>query len=89
MGSGVLSYHPTELKDASEFIKGLRSRREITAILKWSTHFHVPPSSMAVFLTVKHHSFTIKMINVREYRKRWERKHKTKWKYINSKLRTR
>lgn len=83
LGSGILTYHPTiwEVDNIQHLIQVVRSKATIDSMFKWSEVRCVMPSAMALFITVGDHSFTIRMINVREYRKRWEKRYKTKWKY--------
>jgi hypothetical protein len=66
--SGILNYYPEVWDcDFKTFAKKIRQKGNTKALFKWATTNHVPPS-------------TIKMINVREYRKFWELKYKKPWK---------
>lgn len=75
--SGILSLHP--LFANVSLLSELRTKRGIAALFSWAKDCHVIPSAITIFISIDHHSFTIKMINVREYRAKWEKKYKCKW----------
>ncbi len=77
--SGILSYHPQQVDSVGDLLQDLRTKQTIKNLFNWSDERHVTPSSMTIFITCKHHSFTVRMINVREYRKFWEKKYKSVW----------
>jgi hypothetical protein len=83
--SGVLSWHPEMLEMSfSDFCKLLRDKESIENIWQWAVDSHVTPSSMCIMLRYDKGAFywewTVKMINVREYREYWELKRNKKWK---------
>jgi hypothetical protein len=83
--SGVLHYYPEVWDcDFKTFAKKIRQKGNTKALFKWATTNHVPPSMLVLHLTIRNETdywnYTIKMINVREYRKFWELKYKKPWK---------
>jgi hypothetical protein len=87
--SGILSHYPIVWDNLSfpKFAKKMRQKGNIKALFKWAKAHHVTPSSMALFVNIWHETeyweYTIKMMNVREYRKHWEEIYKTEWKHGN------
>lgn len=85
--SGILSYHPFIWTDCDfkTFAKKLRQKNNTKQLFKWAKDHHVTPSSITIFVTViednTEWSYTIKMINVREYRAHWEKVYKKEWKW--------
>jgi len=68
-----------EVEDISEFIDDLRANLTTKLLFRWCEETNIMPSSLALYVTVGEHNFTIRMINVREYRKMWEERYDIKW----------
>jgi len=68
-----------ELENFSDF--NIRHRKSINVLWKFAEERHILPSAVCLYFTVGHHQFRIRMINVREYRRKWEKRYKTKWKH--------
>ncbi len=87
--SGILSYHPFLWHDCDikTFAKKLRQKGNIQKLFKWAKDSYVTPSSIALFVTIieddTEWTYTIKMINVREYRAHWEKVYKKEWKDVS------
>ena len=86
--SGILSYYPNIWDcDFKTFAKKMRQKGNIKSLFKWAKLHHVTPSSMAIFVGIyedgMYSNYTIKMMNVREYRKHWELIYKKEWTYGN------
>ena len=84
--SGILSYYPSIWDcDFKTFAKKIRQKGNTKALFKWAKEHHVTPSSVALFVSIykddEYSNYTIKMINVREYRKHWELIYKKEWTY--------
>jgi hypothetical protein len=84
--SGILSYHPYVWEcEFKTFAKKMRQKGNIKSLFKWAKVHHVTPSSMTLFVSIyvddEYSNYTIKMINVREYRKHWESVYKKEWKH--------
>ena len=85
-GSGILSHYPFLWEDCSPktFAKKMRQKGNIKQLFKWAKERHVPPSTIVVFACFRdddtESNFTIKMINVREYRTHWKQIYKKEWK---------
>ena len=84
--SGILSYYPSIWDcDFKTFAKKVRQKGNTKALFKWAKEHHVTPSSVALFVSIykddEYSNYTIKMINVREYRKHWELIYKKEWTY--------
>jgi hypothetical protein len=84
-GSGILTHYPTIWDcDFPTFAKKIRQKGNIKGLFKWAKDNHVPPSTLTLNLTIwyetEYWNYTIKMINVREYRKHWEKVYKKEWK---------
>lgn len=82
--SGILSYYPSIWDcDFKTFAKKVRQKGNTKALFKWAKEHHVTPSSVALFVSIYkddgYSNYTIKMINVREYRKHWELIYKKEW----------
>ncbi len=86
ISSGILSYYPFvwDNCDFRIFSKKIRQKGNIKQLFKWAKNAHVPPSTIVLFLRIENETeyweFSIKMINVREYRKYWEEVYKKTWK---------
>lgn len=83
--AGVLTPYPTIWDcDFPTFAKKIRQKGNTKALFKWAKDTHVPPSSLVLHVTIwyetEYWNYTIKMINVREYRKHWEQVYKKEWK---------
>jgi hypothetical protein len=84
-GSGILTWYPESLDMTfPEFAKELRKDETILDLFQYAKDVHVPPSSIILMIRIENETeyweYTIKMINVREYRKHWETKYGKKWK---------
>ena len=84
--SGILSYYPYAWDcDFKTFAKKMRQKGNIKQLFKWSKEHHVTPSLITLFVSIyedgEYSNYTIKMINVREYRKHWETIYKKEWTY--------
>jgi hypothetical protein len=84
--SGILSNYPYVWEcDFTTFAKKMRQKGNIKSLFKWAKTHHVTPSSMTLFVSIyvddEYSNYTIKMINVREYRKHWESVYKKEWKH--------
>jgi hypothetical protein len=87
--SGVLSAFPSIWDcDFPTFARKIRQKGNIKQLFKWSKERHVPPSSIVLHITIwyetEYWNYTIKMINVREYRDYWELKYKKQWKKLEN-----
>lgn len=85
IGSGVLTAFPQIWDcDFPTFAKKIRLKKNIKGLFKWAKENHVPPSTLVLYIVIWHDDvyweYTIKMINVREYRSLWELKYKKQWK---------
>ena len=80
-GAMVTTFYPKvwEIEDISEFIEYVREFAD--EFFQFAKDNHIPPSHLTIFLTVRHHSFRIPLINVREYRQVWEETYNKKWKF--------
>lgn len=84
--SGILTYCPRIWDgDFSSFKKALREDESIQYLFKVSEENHVPPSHMAIFMsieesfedgTIAEWEFCVKFMNVREFKKEWDKKYK-------------
>lgn len=84
-GSGILTWYPQVYEGTfSEFVKNTREQESIEILWEWSEVHHVPPSSLALMIRIENDEmyweYTVRLINVREYRKHWELKYNKKWK---------
>lgn len=79
--SGILSKFPTLLENTSftEFVKIVRDTQSIDTLWEWATDFRVTTSTMCLFIRIDDGEFyweyKIKLMNVREYRAKWESKY--------------
>lgn len=85
--SGILSQYPHMWDcDFKTFAKKMRQKNNIKQLFKWAKVNHVPPSTIILHLIISNETdyweYSIKMINVREYRKYWEEVYKKTWKSI-------
>lgn len=83
--SGVLTWYPHSMDCTfSEFAQELRKDYAIKDLFDFAEKAHVIPSSIILMILIEdeeqYWEYTVKMINVREYRKYWETKYKKKWK---------
>lgn len=83
--SAVLHNHPQIWEcDFPTFAKKLRQKGNIKSLFKWAKVNHVPPSTIVLHITIwyetEYWQRTIKMINVRQYRKHWEEVYGKEWK---------
>jgi hypothetical protein len=84
-GSGVLTPFPQIWDcDFPTFAKKIRLKKNIKGLFNWAKVNHVQPSTLVLYIVIWYDDvyweYTIKMINVREYRKHWELKYKKEWK---------
>ena len=84
-GSGVLTWYPESLDMTfPEFAKELRKEETILDLFEYAEKCHVPPSSIILIIRIENETefweYTIKMINVREYRAHWEKIRNKPWK---------
>ena len=84
-GSGVLTAFPQIWDcDFPTFAKKIRLKKNIKGLFNWAKENHVAPSTLVLYIVIWYDDvyweYTIKMINVREYRKYWELKYKKEWK---------
>ena len=85
VGSGILNAFPMVWDcDFPTFAKKIRQKGNIKQLFKWAKENHVPPSCLVLHITIwyetEYWEYTIKMINVREYRNYWEKVYKKTWK---------
>lgn len=80
-GSGGLTNFPIirEEESFSELSKIIRY--SIDHLWKLAEQRYIIPSSLCLYISVGDHNFRIRLINVREYRAKWEDKYKTKYKH--------
>lgn len=76
-GTGILSWYPEAFEcKFSEAAKILREEESIKNLFKWAEAYHVPASSICLMFRIEegdlYWEFTVKAINIREYRKYWE-----------------
>jgi hypothetical protein len=86
---GILTEFPTVWDcDFPTFAKKIRLKKNIKQLFKWAKETHVPPSTLVLYIVIWHDEvyweYTIKMINVREYRSFWELKYKKQWKELEN-----
>ena len=86
---GILTEFPTVWDcDFPTFAKKIRLKKNIKQLFKWAIETHVPPSTLVLHIVIWHDGvyweYTIKMINVREYRSFWELKYKKQWKELEN-----
>lgn len=85
IGSGVLTYIPDiwEVENVREFSDSFRKKETIDILFQYAEHFTVTPSSITIFVKIIdpdfEWEFIIPMINVREYRLKWEEKYNKVW----------
>jgi hypothetical protein len=83
--SGILTWYPEVLEmSLADFCKLLRDKESIETIWERAIDSHITPSSACIMFRYDEGAFywewTVKMINVREYREYWELKRNKKWK---------
>lgn len=85
VGSGILTWYPESMDITfPEFAKELRKEETILDLFKYAKDCHVPPSSIILMIRIENETeyweYSIKMINVREYKDHWEKVYKKIWK---------
>lgn len=85
LGSGVLTWYPESLDMTfSEFAKELRKEETILDLFQYAKDSYVPPSSIILITRIENETeyweYTIRMINVREYKAHWEKTYNRTWK---------
>ena len=85
ISSGILSWYPQVFDGTfSEFAKMIREFESVETLYDWAKSHHVPPSSLVLMIMIEteteYWEYTVKLINVREYRKYWELKYNKEWK---------
>jgi len=85
IGSGILTWYPESMECSfPEFVKIVRNQESIKHLFEFAEMSFVPPSSLVLMLRIENEveywEHTIKLINVREYRKYWELKYNKTWK---------
>jgi len=83
--SAILHNHPQIWEcDFPTFAKKMRQKGNIKALFKWAKVNYVPPSTIVLHVTIwyetEYWQRTIKMINVRQYKKQWEEVYGKEWK---------
>lgn len=83
--SGVLSWYPQSFDCTfSEFAEMLREQETIEEFFRFAKDCYVPPSMMLLLIRIEDETnyweYTIKMINIREYRQHWEKVYDKTWK---------
>ena len=75
--SGVLSYQPMifTFKTVKQLTDLIRESTDV--FFEWAEEHHVIPSELNLFLSIglEVRPITIRLINVREYRAKWEKKY--------------
>jgi len=79
--SGIIDNFPQIFKVKCFQQLELRAENFIDLLFQLSRHCHITPSSICLYITVNNHSFVIRMINVREFRAKWEQIYKSEWKF--------
>lgn len=87
LSSGILSAFPQifdQFDSFSEFVQLSRDPESIDAFWNWAEIHHVTPSSLCLYIRIdeptEYWEYRVHLINVREYRKKWEDKY-GKWKH--------
>jgi hypothetical protein len=83
--SGILSWYPESFDcKFSEFVELVRTEETIEDMFEFAKKCHVAPSLIVLILRIENETqyweYTVKMINVREYRNYWEKVYKKTWK---------
>lgn len=85
IGSNVLTWYPESMECSfPEFAKIIRNQESIEYLFEFAAMSIVPPSTLVLILRIENEveywEHTIRLINVREYRKYWELKYNKTWK---------
>lgn len=87
LSSGILSAFPQvfdQFNSFSEFVQVVRNSESMDAFWNWSEIHHVTPSSLCLYIRIdeptEYWEYRVHLINVREYRKKWEDKY-GRWKH--------
>ncbi len=85
ISSGILTWYPQCIDGTfADFVKLVRNEESIETLFGWAKENHVPPSSLILMIRIdeenQYWEYTVKLINVREYRKYWELKYNKEWK---------
>ena len=90
LGSGILTTFPQtfdQFKTFNEFKQMVKGSEDIETFWEWAKVDHIPPSHLCLFIRVddgdEYWEFKVHLINVKEYRDKWEKqygpwKHNTK-----------
>jgi hypothetical protein len=83
-GSGTISWYPQIFYGSiSEFSKWIRQADTIESLFEQTKQLHIVPSSLALMMRIEdkdeYWEFTVKLINVKEYRSYWEQKYNKLW----------
>lgn len=83
---GTISHYPQVFYGTiSEFSKWIRLPESIESLFESAKENHIIPSTLTLQMRIddeeQYWEFTIKLINVKEYREYWETKYNKKWKY--------
>jgi len=87
LSSGILSAFPQvfdQFDSFSEFTQLCRDPESIDAFWNWAETHYVTPSSLCLYIRIdepiEYWEYRVRLINVRQYRKKWEDKY-GKWKH--------
>lgn len=85
-GSGTISHYPQVFYGSiSEFSKWIRTPENIESLFESAKEVPIIPSSLTLQMRIEEEEqyweYTIKLINVKEYRKYWEIKYNKEWKW--------
>jgi hypothetical protein len=83
--SGTISHYPDIYYGSiSEFSKWIRQSENIESLFESAKKNHIVPSSLTIMMRIddeeQYWEYTIKLINVKEYRDYWENEYSKKWK---------
>ena len=83
--SGTVSHYPQVFYGSiSEFSKWIRESENIESLFDSTKNAHIIPSTVTMMLRIDeeelYREYTIKLINIKEYRKYWENKYQKTWK---------
>jgi hypothetical protein len=85
--SGTISRYPEVFYGSmSEFSKWIRTPENIESLFESAKDVPIIPSTVTLQMRIDddtdlYWEYTIKLINVREYRKYWETKYNKEWKF--------
>jgi hypothetical protein len=82
--SGTVSWYPQIFYGSiSEFSKWIRLDENIESLFESAKDNHIIPSTVILMLRIDEEhlywEYTVKLINVKEYRNYWETKYKKQW----------